>query len=257
MGWPYDVVIQRGTCRFRLKITAGPDQNSSSISVVLFLLDASLLEEGGMAGWGCIVLFLIPLSLSKRMGKGSERGSSWNLLSHLCRWPTVVSFTASEFSSRFPPVRPSFRKSAVWFKSGATACLARRYARSSNNCVVLDDWKQARYRSSQPGERGLASQPISAIRLLHVEGVRRQIHWITLWSFMCCADGDRLPWIFKTWIYNLGSLPPTSTGTRTQTAHVRVLCLVWVASQNHSYNNFLKFFLSSSWNTDEATCLKK
>lgn len=116
MGWPYDVVIQRGTCRFLLKITGGPDRNSSSISDVLFLLDASLLKEGGMAGWGCIVLFFIPSSLSKRRGKGSDGGSSWNLLSHVRRRPAVVSFTA---------LRPSFTKSAVLFCSEASACQAQ------------------------------------------------------------------------------------------------------------------------------------
>lgn len=54
--WPYDVVIQRGTSRFLLKITAGPDQNSS-ILVALFLLDSSPLEEGGRLGGGVLFCF--------------------------------------------------------------------------------------------------------------------------------------------------------------------------------------------------------
>lgn len=163
MGWPYDVVIQRGTCRFLLKITAGPDRNSSSISVVLFLLDASLLEEGGMAGWGCIVLFFIPLSLSKRKGKGSERGSSWNLLSHLCRRPTVVSFTALEFSSWFSVVSPSFRKSAVRFKSGPRlAWLDATLGQVKTALCYTTKSKRVPFvweGSSQPGKRGFVSQP--------------------------------------------------------------------------------------------------
>lgn len=139
MGWPYDVVIQRGTCRFLLKITAGPDQNSSSISVVLFLLDASLMEEGGMAGWGCIVLFFIPLSLSKKEGERIWKREQ------LESFESSLQTTNSCLIYCIGILQLILRSESLLQKVGrpiqkwASACLARRYTRSSKNCAVLHD----------------------------------------------------------------------------------------------------------------------
>lgn len=269
MGWPYDVVIQRGTCRFFLKITAPSDRNSSSISVRCFCWTPLPSERvGGRERMYCFV-FHSPEPFLKGRRKDSEGGSSWRLFNHPRKLATVVSFAFTEFL-KLSSVRLQKGWSS-WFKSGglsslpATACHPSLKKKTNPKNVCCNDWKQmdticaGRLPSTWDTSFRLTSRPL---HVLHVYEVGPGIYRFTLPFFLYRPDGDGAPWIITMWIYDLFFLKwrvqslhiPSLPGS--QTARVRDLCLVWLAFKSHGYNNFLKvfffFFIFAAFNRDEG-----